>query len=243
MRPGVLATALVAAAVAGCAHPQPPPAAAPAPVAEAPPAAPEKDDGVTVTGTLGHLSEEEIGGPFQRRWDEITRCYQDAAARIDYLGGRIELKVRIADSGDPKSVYVVSSTFGNYDAERCVLTVARALHFAKPHGGPEAEFTYPIEFRGRRAVTTWDGGRVEPSLVRHKRDLAACKLKVRADDLPPQLTLTVYVVPGGKVTSVGLAADAPLDDAFGACLVQKTRLWRLDDPLGSIAKATVEVAH
>jgi len=38
-----------------------------------------------------------------------------------------------------------------------------------------------------------------------------------------------------------LAADAPLDDRFANCLVGKTRQWRLDDPLGKIAKATVGV--
>jgi hypothetical protein len=243
MRAAVVLAASAALFAAACAHEAPKPPPPPARVVEAPPPAPEKNDGIEVAGTLGRLSEEEIGGPFQRRWDEITRCYQEASAKIDYLAGRIELKLRIDDKGDPKSAFVVGSTFGNWDAERCVLTVARALHFAKPHGGPEAEFTYPIEFRGRRAVTNWDGGRVEPSLARHKRDLAACKLKVRAAELPPALHLTVYVVPGGKVTSVGLAADGQLDDAFGACLVQKMRLWRLDDPLGQIAKATVDVAQ
>jgi hypothetical protein len=227
--------------LAACAHQAPKPAAAPPRAVEAPPAA-ERNDGIEIAGTLGQLSDEEIGGPFQRRWDEITRCYEEAAAKINYLGGRIELKLRIAGSGDPKSAWVASSTFGNWDAERCVLTIARALHFAKPHGGPEAEFTYPIEFRGKRAVQTWDGERVEPSLARHKRDLAACKTKLRAE-VPPSLQLTVYVAPGGKVTSAGLAADGALDDAFGACLVQKTRLWRLDDPLGQIAKATVAVAE
>src|SRR6266536_1490770 len=56
----------------------------------------------------------------------------------------------------------------------------------------EAEFTYPIEFRGKHAVTTWEGGRVEPSLVRHKRDLDLCKAKL-VTGLPPSLTLTLYV--------------------------------------------------
>ena len=45
---------------------------------------------------------------------------------------------------------------------------------AKPHGGPEAEFTYPIEFRAKQAVQTWEGERVGPSLLRHKRDVSVC---------------------------------------------------------------------
>jgi hypothetical protein len=234
---------LVASVVlAGCAHTEPPPA--PPPAAPAPGAAPrpETDDGIDVSGTIGQLSSDEIEGPFKRRWDEITRCYQDATARIDYLAGKIELKLRVTRAGDPKSAYVSSSTFGNYEMERCVLGIARELHFARPHGGPEAEFAYPIEFRATRGVTNWDEGRVSPSVARHKKDLNACRTKASAG-LPPALTLTVYVAPGGKVASAGLAAGAPIDDEFAVCLVQKTRAWRLDDPLGKIAKASVGVAQ
>jgi TonB family protein len=226
--------------LAGCAHkapPPPPPAAAP--VAEAPPRR-DADDGIAVSGTMGELSSDEIEGPFKRRWDEVTHCYQDVTSKINYLAGKIELKVRVARSGEPKSVFVSASTFGNYEMEHCVLELARALHFPTPHGGPEAEFTYPIEFRATRGVTEWDEGRVSPSVARHRRDLQACKAKAPGA-LPSSLTLTMYVAPGGKVASAGLAADAPIDDQFAACLVQKTRTWRLDDPLGKIAKATVGV--
>src|SRR5262249_18958432 len=158
----------------------------------------------------------------------ITRCYDEAAARMQYLGGRIELKLRVGPTGAPSSVYVVSSTIGNYDTERCVLSVARDLHFGRPHGGSEAEFTYPIEVRARRPVQTWEEARVSPSVARHRKDVRECKAK-SANGLPPSLALTMYVAPGGKIASAGLSADAPLDEAFASCLVGKTRSWRLDD--------------
>ncbi|MDB4964661.1 MAG: hypothetical protein JWN44_350 [Myxococcales bacterium] len=230
-------------ALAGCAHERPAPPPPPAPVVkhEAPPPREEPDD-MKVAGTLGSLNDDEIAGPFQRRWEDVTRCYADASVRMQYLGGKIEVKVRVARTGDPKSAFVVSSTFGNYDAERCILGITRGLHFAKPHGGAEAEFTYPIEFRAKRPVQAWDEARVSPSVVRHRKDVHECKGR-SPNGLPPSLSMTVYVAPGGKVASAGLAADAPLDDAFAECLVQKTKLWRLDDPLGKIAKATVGVAE
>jgi TonB family protein len=228
---------------AGCAHAPPKQAASTAPAVEsAPPPRAEVADDMKVTGTLGSLSDDEIAGPFQRRWDEITRCYEDASAKLQYLGGKIEVKVRVGATGDAKSAFVVSSTFGNYDAERCVLQIARELHFARPHGGAEAEFTYPIEFRARRPVQTWQEARVSPSLARHRKDVHECKAKA-PNGLPPALAMTVYVAPGGKVASAGLSADAPLDDAFASCLVGRTRAWRLDDPLGKIAKATIGVAE
>jgi TonB family protein len=232
--------AALAFAVAGCAHhapeappPAPPPVAAPAP-------RPEADDGVSVSGVLGTLGDDEIAGPFQRAWDDITRCYEQATAQNPYLGGKIAVKLRVGKSGDPEKAFVSESTFGNYNAERCVLEIARTLHFVRPHGGTAAEFSYPIEFRSRKPVTTWEEARVSPSVARHKHDVVSCRAQ-SGDKLPPQVMLTVYVAPGGKITSAGLAADAPLDDRFANCLVGKTRQWRLDDPLGKIAKATVGV--
>jgi hypothetical protein len=224
----------------GCAHRPPPP---PEPVRQtaAPVApAPEPDEEIHVSGTLGSLNDDEISGPFQRRWDEITRCYTEAQSKLPYLGGKLEIKVRVGPSGDPKKVYVSASNFGNYEAEKCILQVAQKLTFSKPHGGNEAEFTYPLEFRQQRPVSPWDEARVQPALLRHKKDLSQCKAKSQ-NGLPAQLALTMYVAPGGKVASAGVSADAPLDDAFATCLVDKARLWRLDDPLGRIAKATVEV--
>jgi TonB family protein len=232
---------LVGCAVAACAHNAPPPAAEPvrqnaAPAAEAP----APDDEIKVSGTLGSLNEDEINGPFQRRWDDITRCYQEAQARLPYLGGKIEVKVRVGAAGEVKKVFVSSSSIGNYEAEKCILAIARELSFGKPHGGSEAEFTYPLEFRQQRPVSAWEGDRVQ--VAKHRRDVTLCKQK-SPNGLPPAVSLTVYVAPGGKVASAGLSADAPLDDAFASCLVEKSRAWRLDDPLGRIAKATAEVTE
>lgn len=236
--------ALVATLVAaGCAHEAP--RATPAPAAEvrqAPAPAREAPEEMKVSGTLGSLDEDEIAGPFQRRWDDITRCYDAAAQKQQFLGGKIAVKLRVDAAGDPKSAFVAASTFGNYDAERCVLAIARELHFARPHGGGEAEFTYPIEFRARRPVQPWDEARVSPSVMRHRGDVRECNKK-GGGELPPSLSMTMYVAPGGKVASAGLAADAPLDETFAVCLVGKTKSWRLDDPLGKIAKATVGVGE
>jgi TonB family protein len=229
----------------GCSH-APPKETAPPPRAAAPPPEPAKeesaDDEIKVSGTLGTLSDEEIGGPFQRRWDEITACYNDAKAKLWYVGGKVDLKVRVAKTGDVKAAYITTSTFGNYEAERCILAITRDLRFSRPHGGNEAEFTYPIEFRAKAAIQTWDEARVAPALKKPKprKDVSDCKQKLAAR-LPASLSMTLYVAPGGKVTSAGFSADAPIDDGFATCLEGKTKLWKLDDPLGRIAKCTVGV--
>ncbi len=242
MKAWVFPIVLVAGA---CSH-APPKQVEPALKVAAPPPAPAKheeaDDEIKVSGMLGTLSDEEMSGPFQRRWDDITNCYSEAKAKLWYLGGKVELKVRVAKTGDAKNVFVSSSTFGNYDTERCLLTIARDLHFSKPHGGAEAEFTYPIEFHAKAAIQTWDEARVAPMLKKPKsrKDVSDCR-HLAASHLPTALSMTLYVAPGGKITSAGLAADAPLDDGFATCLVGKTKLWKLDDPLGKIAKCTIGV--
>ena len=99
--------------------------------------------------------------------------------------------------------------------------IARELHFAKPHGGAEAEFTYPIEFRARRPrADVGRGARVAVAASAIARTCAQCKDN-GVGRMPPSLSMTVYVAPGGKIASAGLAADAPLDDAFASCLVRQ----------------------
>jgi hypothetical protein len=238
------AAVVVGLCLAGCSHAPPPiKETASAPVAApAPPPKPEADDEIKVSGTLGSLNDEEVAGPFQRRWDDITACFTNAKNKLWYLGGKVELKFRITHSGDIKNVFVSSSNIGNWEVERCILAIGKDLHFSHPHGGSEAEFSYPIEFHGKAAVATWDADRVAPALrkVKPRKDVSECKQKA-PNGLPSSLNMTLYVAPGGKVTSAGLAADAPIDDGFGACLVGRAHAWRLDDPLGKIAKATVQM--
>jgi hypothetical protein len=238
---------LVVALVAGCSHAPPPkqePQAAPVAAQPAPAPKPDADEQMQVSGTLGTLDDEQIAGPIQRRWDDITNCFTEGKAKLSYLGGRVELKFRVTRAGDPKAVYVSASNIGNWQVERCILTIGKELHFSKPKGGGEAEFTYPIEFRGKGTVATWDESRVAPLLrkPRPRKDVSECKQRAQ-NGLPPTLTMTLYVAPGGKVTSAGLAADAPIDDQFGSCLVTKAQLWKLEDPLGKIAKATFPMAE
>lgn len=214
------------------------------PVAAKTAAHPSED--IQVSGLLGMLSDEEIGEPFHEQWNEIVQCYETVKNRshLWYLGGRVELKFRVGASGNTETAFVVSSSMGNYEAEHCIVAVAQKLHFAAPHGGAVAEFTYPIDFRSHAAVRSWEPQRAVPPIQTQKRrrDVAECRQRGKAA-MPPQLSLTLYVVPGGRVASAGLAADAPIDDQLALCLISKTQHWRFEDPLGAIAKTTFGVEH
>jgi len=243
MRQGGLLFVLVA--VAGCASKAPPPKAPPPAPAPAPaPVAKERpDDDMVVEGTLGSLTDDEISGPFQRRWSDVSRCYATEKQKLRYLGGKIELKFRVGHGGEPKSVHVQGSTVGSWEAERCILEIARGLTFSKPHGGKEAEFVYPIEFRSEAPVTPWAGDdkRVVAALPRLKRDVAGCAAKASGTKPPAGMVVTVYVGPGGKIASAGLHADAAVDETLATCVADKARTWRLFDPQGRMAKVSLRL--
>ena len=222
-----------------------------------------------VEGTLGSIADEDIAQAWKTRWPDVARCSRAAQARLSYLTGTVQLKLRIGPDGIAKRAYVERSDLGNYEAERCVLEIARALQFPKPHGGSEAEFSFPIEVRARPSapwVVAWEEARILPSVLRGKKDIGECKGDAPADvahaphkgkkhaatpptvartplkDLPAGLAMTLYIAPGGRVMSVGFAAEGPIDDTFAACLSDRAHKWKLDDPRSQIAKATVGVS-
>ena len=69
-----------------------------------------------------------------------------------------------------------------------------------------------------------------------KLDACATK-KVPA---PSDVTVTLYVGPGGKAQSVGFAGKTVIDDAWAECAAKAALALRLPDPKGQIAKLAVK---
>jgi hypothetical protein len=111
------------------------------------------------------------------------------------------------------------------------------MHFARPKGGAEAEFNYSWDFRARAAVRDWGTDDPNSHFGKHLKDLAQCDKK---GPVPPGLRVTFFVAPGGKVTSVGVGADAPVDANYASCVALRVQSWKFDDPLGKIARATYQ---
>src|SRR5688572_4768043 len=88
---------------AACAKKTPPPQApvvAKEPEVERPPSVPTpEDDGMTVSGTLGTVDDGEIAQAYKARWSDVTRCLRESTPRFGYLGGKVELKVRLGRGG------------------------------------------------------------------------------------------------------------------------------------------------
>lgn len=228
--------------LAGCASKAPPPRVATTEsTIERPPPKPQPsddNDGISVQGTLGTVKEEDVESVFKARFSSLLDCVKQGKEKFRYLGGAIDVRVKLDQTGAPKTSFLAQSTLGHRAAETCLEKIVAGLRFTPPRGGKEAEFNYPVDFGSPAQVSLWDGARLETRMKSFSPHVRECKRRAPGG-LPPNLQLTVYVGPGGRVLSAGLAADAPVPAAIGDCLVEKTRLLRLEDPLGQVAKATV----
>jgi len=205
-------------------------------------AAPAKSGEMQVEGTVGELDSAGCDKVLAAHHDEIKKCYQEATERLFYLGGRMELKLRIGPSGLPHSVAMASSSVGSYEVERCVTAVLHKLHFPPPKGG-DGELTYPVEFAARTPVGSWPTEKVAAELKRIKLGGCAGHKPRPGEHVAPiqSMRLTLYVGPGGKVTSVGFSAEEPIDDKVAHCVAGKARALQLDDPLGKMVKVSYDL--
>lgn len=226
------------------------PAAAKAPARDKDAVSRDKDkaagDGMQLSGTglVGQLDAPACEKVLREAAPEVKKCYEEAASRLFYLGGRIEAKLTIGPSGQPRAVALTQSTVGSYEVERCIVTALNKLRFPPPKGG-DGELTYPVEFAAKTPV-----GSFSEQQVLGKLDVAKLKpcqgkaKKPKAGDKTAAVSAmraTLYIGPGGQVTAVGFAAEDPIDDGVARCLQGKIQAARLDDPLGKMVKASVDL--
>ena len=82
---------------------------------------------------------------------QIRRCFQQGTKRRPDLSGRIEVRLRIAPSGEVADASVVSSTMGDEGVERCVAERARTWRFPAFGDGLVRRVHYPWTFEREAA--------------------------------------------------------------------------------------------
>jgi len=237
---GVVCVAVLAGCGSGgqAVKEQPKPTAKPTPVEELPTRDPDQPDELVVEGLLGSIDMYQVNRAIEGVGAEINACQSKNIGRLWYIGGTLNLKFRIALDGAVKSVAPVESDVGNYAIERCVLDLVGALDYGKPRGG-EAEFSLPSQFEARSSTTPWPEERVTAALRGVKTfsaDMAECRQAAFGNKLPAH-SMTLYIAPGGKVTSAGFSSDGQVPDGYAQCVVEKAKLWKLADTGGEIIKA------
>lgn len=196
------------------------------------------DDGMTVEGTLGTLSQSEIASTLGEHFIErlVTDCVSPRMRDLEVLGGRIELAFRVRTDGAVSFVVVQSSSLGDETTEQCVLTLAARQRFQRPRGG-EVELVWPFEFsppEDVRPPVDWGSERVGVVVAENREALwDACSLG------NVSLDVTAYVKPGGQVLAVGFGGVPEGVDV--SCLSVQIRGWTFPDPGSYAAKVTFEL--
>lgn len=193
-----------------------------------------------VENEVGVYEARDVEETLADHMEEIRGCYSRAGKAQRYAGGKVTLRFLVAGDGAPQDVLVIGSDLGNYEVERCLVEVARAVKFPPPEGRKATTFEYPVEFRSTKQIAVQD---IEDSL-KIERDTAAL-MPGLADCGPVTATgasAIIYIEPRGSVGSVGLSSDSALDEEAGACVVKGMRRWHMSASLpGRMLRARVSI--
>jgi TonB family protein len=188
---------------------------------------------------LGVLDTAEVEDTLQGHFDDVRACYERAGKAQGYAGGRVLMRFLVAGDGHVEDVWVVDSSLGNYQVERCLVDVGRHVVFGAPSGHKSTTFDYPVEFRSTNqvAVLDIDGLKLDRDLEVFLPSLATCG---SVSKLPA--TAIMYIEPNGFPGSVGLSAEAALDEDAGDCVVQTIRRWKMSAALpGRVLRANFRI--
>jgi TonB family protein len=192
-----------------------------------------------VDSELGVLETEDVEATLQEHFEDIRGCYGRAGKAQRYAEGKVLLRFLVRGDGSSEDVLVIESSLGNYDVERCLVEVGRRISFHAPSGHKATTFEYPVEFRSTNQVPVLeiDGVKVERDLATFLPQLAACGPLTNES-----ASAIIYIEPNGFPGSVGLAADAVLDEDVGDCVVQTIRGWKMSAALpGRVMRATFSI--
>lgn len=201
----------------------------------------EPEEGVQIVGARGRMDVAVIEEGIAPHKQALSDCYMTNVNRRRWLGGQILLHWEINKEGTVTAVRLVETepgtSLGNWPIEKCLLEVARQATFGKPIGG-DTDFQIPLEFAAKGKATAWNEDQALRAVGGQTAKLDACAKKTKAHK-PDDVTITLYVGPGGKAQSVGFASKNSIDDAWADCAEKAALGWRLPDPKGTIAKLVV----
>ncbi len=209
---------------------------------EAPKRAPPASDpapSMKVDNEMGVLETADVEDTLQARFDDVRACYERAGKAREYAGGRVVLHFLVDGTGHAEDVWVVESSLGNYDVERCLVEVGRSVVFAAPSGHKATTFDYPVEFRSTKGVDVLDidGLKIDRDLAVFLPQLAACGRIAKEP-----VNAIMYIEPSGFPGSVGLASGSALDESAGHCAVRTIQRWKMSATLpGKMLRANFSI--
>ncbi len=193
---------------------------------------------VSGEGFMGTIPERAIEEALEPKMPKFQRCFFEGAQEVELIGGHIKFYFRVGLDGRVEWVHPRGASIGHRATEKCLLALAAATRFPKPRGGGPAEFVWGFEIDpvgGMRPPVAWEEDRMRATVRAQRGSLAHCELD------GGRLVVTVYVAPGGEVTSAGAASDSHEASAKIDCVVDAVRAWHMPDPGSYAAKVSFKV--
>ena len=206
------AVACAGTACGGAAKPPKPPLAPVELTAE-----PEPD--MSSSAELGGLDEREAEQSFLSSLDALQACVKDGLDRFAYMGGSIELTVKVDTNRRAARVWAAQSSLGERATEKCMFEALRSVAWPAPQGGAFGIARSSFEFDQRKGVpapAVWDAGRVAPTLEQVDGSLDACR---KSGEPASRLLVTLYIGDGGRALAGGAASEEDVDEAAVDCVV------------------------
>lgn len=179
---------------------------------------------MAVQNEVGVYDHADVEQAMEEHFGEVRGCYARAGRAQRYASGTVTLRFLVRGDGTPTDVHVISTELGNYEVERCLVELGRDIKFPPPQGRKATSFEYPVEFRSTqemKVVDVDDTLRAERDVPKLMRALADCGTVAEGG-----ASALLYIDPSGGVGSAGMAADRPLDEEVGGCMVKAMRRWR-----------------
>jgi hypothetical protein len=174
--------------------------------------------GMGAVAEVGSMDERDARESFEAALSGLQACVSEGSRRVAFMGGNIELAVKVDSARHPAKVWATDSSLGQRATETCMFEALRAVSWPSPVGGlfgiakNEFEFNLP---KGVKPPGVWDAGRVSP-VVEH--------LAARADECTGgergQVMVTLYVGPDGKAISGGASSQSEAGEPAVDCLLE-----------------------
>jgi hypothetical protein len=207
------AIALFCIAVAlGCGGEEPP-AKAPEPAH-----APEKPVPLVAktSSELGSVDPAVLKRAFAALDDKYLTCQKRALDRVEVIAGNVKFFMRIGSDGSAKWAYLEETDLGDRETEKCLVDVVLDAKWPKPDAG-DAEVRYSMELplQATRPPSAWSAEKVAGAVERSGGAVDRCKAGATAT-----FRATMYVGPGGRVLSAGVATPARDSGDQADCLAK-----------------------
>lgn len=184
---------------------------------------------------LGSVDPKAVKRAFSSLDDKYMDCQKRALDRLELVAGNVKFFLRIGSDGSAKWAYLEESEIGDRDTEKCLIDVVMAARWPKPDGG-DAEVRYAMELplQASRPPSDWSPDKIAGVLGKNGGVIDKCKAGAGTT-----FRATMYVGPGGKVLSAGVAISNKDAEESANCLAKAlVKMKGLPSPGSWPAKVT-----